>query len=304
MMTIASSSAAMRVASFRAAIIGALCAAALLLAGCSALRFAYNQGHEFVYWWLDGYADFDDAQTARVREAIDGWFRWNRGTQLGDYAALLARAEEEIAHDASAEQMCRWNGAVRERALRAFDAAVPAIAAIAPSLSAAQLEHIGQRFAERNADFRHDYRLDDDAAAQQRAALERTLDRAETLYGRLDDAQRERLARGVAGSPFDGSVWLAERRARQADILDTLRRLGRERLAPAEAQQAVRAVAERMAQSPRPAYRSYEQTLTQYQCTVAAELHNATTPAQRQAAQRKLRGWQSALRSLIADAAN
>jgi hypothetical protein len=299
MMTIVSSFAAMR--SSRAWIIGALLAAALLLGGCSALRFVYNQGPDIVYWWLDGYADFDAAQTPRVRAAISDWFRWNRSTQLPDYAALLAQAEDEIAADATPEQLCRWNDTVRRRIVVAFDAAVPAIAELAPRLTPAQIEHIDRRFEKRNAEYRDDYRLGEDAAEQQRAATKRALERAEMMYGRLDEAQRERIARGVAASPFDAAVWFAERKARQADIVATLRRLRSEPLSTAEAEQAVRGLATRFSRSPRADYRSYEQTVTQYNCLFAAAVHNATTPAQRQAAQRKLKGWEAALRALIAE---
>jgi hypothetical protein len=292
---------AMPVPSSRGRIIGALLAAALLLGGCSALRFAYNQGPEIVYWWLDGYADFDRAQSPRVHAAIADWFRWNRRTQLPDYAALLARAEEEITADATPEQLCRWNDTVRQRIAVAFDAAVPAIAELAQDLTPAQIEHIDKRFEKRNAEYRDDYRLDEDAAGQQEASTKRALERAEMIYGRLDDAQRARIARGVAASPFDAEVWLAERKARQADILATLRRLRGERPAPAEAEQLVRAMAERFTRSPRADYRSYGQTITQYNCLFAADIHNATTPAQRQAAVRKLKGWESALRALVAE---
>ena len=287
--------------SSRVRIIGALLAAALLLGGCSALRFAYNQGPDIVYWWLDGYVDFDSAQTPRVRAAIGDWFRWNRVSQLPGYAALLARAEGEIGADATPEQLCRWNDTVRERLVAAFDAAVPAIAELAPSLAPAQIEHIEKRFGKRNAEYRDDYRLGEDAAEQQRAAVKRLLWRAEMMYGRLDEAQRERIARGVAASPFDAEVWLAERKARQADIVSTLRRLRSEALSRPEAEQVVRSLATRFTRSPRPDYRSYEQTLTQYNCVFAAAVHNTTTPVQREAAMRKLKGWETALRALIAE---
>ncbi|MBC8057759.1 MAG: hypothetical protein H7Y61_14390, partial [Rhizobiales bacterium] len=52
---------------FRSLIIGAALA---LLGGCSALRIGYGTAPDVVYWWLDGYIDFNDTQTPRVREAI------------------------------------------------------------------------------------------------------------------------------------------------------------------------------------------------------------------------------------------
>ena len=271
------------------------------LAGCStALRLAYDQGPRLAFWWLDGYADFDEAQRAPVHDALDAWFEWDRRTQLPVYAGLLERAADEIARDAGAAQFCRYNDEARRLALRAFEQAVPAIVEIAPTLSEAQLAHIEQRFAKRNAEFRDDFRLDDSVAEQQRAALKRTRERAEMVYGSLDDAQRQRLARGLAASPFDAALWLDERMARQADIVATLRRLCRERLAPEQARQAVRDVALRIARSPRDGYRRYEAALTQYNCALAAEVHDTTTPEQRRHAVRRLEGWAGELRELAA----
>ena len=52
--------------------------------------------------------------------------------------------------------------------------------------------------------------------------------------------------------------------------------------------------------SPDPAYRAYQQRLSDYNCGFAARIHNATTPAQRQQALETLKGWEEDLRSLAA----
>jgi len=92
-----------------------------LAAGCSSLRFGYQQGPDLAYWWLDRYVDFDDTQEPRAREAIAAWFRWHRSSQLPDYAALLARAQAEIAEPMSAARMCRWIDEVNARLDAAFE---------------------------------------------------------------------------------------------------------------------------------------------------------------------------------------
>jgi hypothetical protein len=74
---------------FRSVIIGVALALTTLLSGCGAMRLAYNQAPDLGYWWLDKYIDFNDEQTPRVRDAIASWFRWNRSTQLPDYAQWL-----------------------------------------------------------------------------------------------------------------------------------------------------------------------------------------------------------------------
>jgi hypothetical protein len=73
--------------------------------------------------------------------------------------------------------------------------------------------------------------------------------------------------------------------------------------AQAQAQAAVRVIAERALRSPRPEYRAYQQRLTQENCALAAAMHNATTPAQRQYARNKLKGWEDDVRLIAAEPA-
>ena len=277
----------------------ALLLATVLLGGCSALRLGYNQAPDLAFWWLDGYADFDDNQSLRTRDGLAAWFAWHRRTQLPNYAALLVRAQTEIVADMPAARMCAWWAELSERFDVAIDRAVPDIAEVMLSFKPEQLRHMERQHAKKNAEFRSEY-LDGDAAERAAQNLKRTIDRAETLYGRLDDVQRARIGRALAASPFDAEAWFVERRRRQQDALQLLRRLIAEGASREQAQAAVRAYALRVKRSPNEAYRQYQERLTQFNCGFSAELHNATTPAQRQTAVDKLKGWERDLRALVA----
>jgi hypothetical protein len=277
----------------------ALCALLGLTAGCSALRIGYSAVPDLVYWWLDGYADFSGEQSVRVRAAIARWYAWNRRTQLSDYAALLVRAQAEVLVDTTPARACEWQAELTRRALTAFDEAAPAVATLMLTITPQQIQHIEHRYAKTNAEYRDDF-LQRDAAKRSEAALKRIVDRAEMLYGSLDDAQRARIVEGLARSPFDADTWLAERRQRQQDMIQLLRRLTRDEATPDQAQAALHAYVERMQRSPREPYRRYAERLTEYNCAFAARVHNATTPAQRRVAAQRLAGWEADLRALSA----
>ena len=283
----------------RLRIIVALVLLAVGLTGCSAVRFGYNQAPELVYWWLDGYADFDDAQSRRVREMLGQWFAWHRRTQLPDYAGLLQRAQAEVLADTSPDRVCRWWDELRRRGELAVDQALPAAAELIPTLSAEQIRHIEARYLRNDEEFRKDY-LVADPAQRLKDSVKRTLERAEFLYGTLDDEQRERVARLVAASPFDAEAWNAERLLRHRESLQLLRKLSTEPANRDSALAALRAHVQRQTRSPREAYRQYQQKLETYNCAFAASLHNATTPTQRQAAAARLKGWEGDFRALAA----
>lgn len=276
-----------------------LVAASLGLAGCSALRLAYNQADTLLYWRLDSYFEFTPTQTPRVRQAIDRWFEWNRRREVPGYAALLDTAADEVLADTTPARVCKWFDDISARLDRAVEQALPDAAVFAASADAAQLDHLEQRQAEVADEWRDEF-LQPEPAERRAAAVKRARERAEQLYGRLDANQRERLERGVAASPFDAERWLVERQRRQRDLAQALRELQRGATPREDGAQRLRAVWQRVNRSPDAAYRRYLDELVPYNCALSAEVHNSTTPAQRQAAQRQLRAWQADLVELVA----
>src|SRR5439155_24640046 len=114
---------------------------------------------------------------------------WNRRTQLPDYAEQLARAQREVLADTTPARVCEWQRDLVKRARTAYEHAEPAAAGIVLTISAAQIQHLEKRYAKNNDEFRDEY-LQGDPAQRAKKNLERALDRAEMLYGRLDDGQR------------------------------------------------------------------------------------------------------------------
>ena len=277
---------------------------ALLLAGCSMVRLGYSQAPNLAYWWIDGHADLTGEQTPRVREAIDQWFAWHRRTQLPDYATLLARAQSELLQPTTPQAMCGWRDLAQRRLDVAVEQATPALAALIVTLAPEQLRHIERKLAKDGDELRADF-AQADRAERAKAAFKRTLERYETLYGQLDEPQRARLALWLAQSSFDAERWLAERERRIRDLMQTLQQVStaartlEPAAATAQAQGAVRVLVERTLRSPRPDYRSHQERLALENCELAATLHNLTTPAQRQHARRKLKGWEEDLRLLV-----
>ena len=268
-----------------------------LVVGCSAVRVTYGQGPLLAYWWLDNQVDFTSEQAPRVRAALADWFGWHRATQLPDYAQALAEMAALVRSDVSPAQVCSQVEAWQRRAERAVDRAAPAAAEQLRSLSAEQINHLEKRQADKLKDAQADH-LQADLAERRESVLKRQLDRAENLYGSLDEPQRQLLAAGLAASPYDPERWLAERRARSADLVRSLRQWQADAADSATVQAGLRRLAAEVTHSPRPAYLAYSRRLQQANCDLVARLHNSTSAAQRQKAAARLQGWQDDLRSL------
>jgi hypothetical protein len=272
-------------------------ASLLLLAGCSAVRLAYNQAPHLMYWWLNGYVDFDPEQGERARDALADWFAWHRATQLSDYAGLLATAQRQIQNDVTPGEVCQWADELRKRIEVGYEHGVPAMAEMVRTLKPQQLQRVERRYRKADDDFREEF-LQPTRAEQLEESNKRAISRAELIYGELNDAQRAMLAQGIADSPFDPERWLAERQMRQREIVETLRSLQTQHPDKARTEAALRLFAAHAAQSPRAAYREYQSRLFDHNCRLIARLHNSTTPEQRRRGAERLKGWEDDLRTL------
>jgi hypothetical protein len=272
-----------------------------LVSGCSTLRLAYDTGPTLAWWWIDGYGDFSGERATRVKDDIRLWFDWHRKTQLPGYAAWLAATREKIADSITPAQVCRAWDEARRGFDPALDRALQQAAAWVPGLTEPQFQHIERRQAKAIDEMRDDF-LQSDPARRHEAAMKRTLERLEMVYGSLDERQLRLVSDGIKASPFNANTWLVERQRRQRDAVQTLRRLVAERADNDRVLAALRALAERSERSPDPAFRSYQQKLTDYNCDFVARIHNSTSAAQRQAARERFKGWEDDLRALAAAA--
>ena len=271
----------------RFAIIGVVAA---VLVACTAVRFGYNQGPDLAYWWLDRYIDFDAAQKPKARQAIDEWFQWHRGTQLPDYATLLTRAQAEAADAVTPAQICKWTDTLQVRVDAAFEHALPALADTVRALTPQQIEHLERKYEKNAKEYKKDF-LQTDPQERRHVQINRVADRAEMIYGKLNDAQRERIALLITASPFDPQAWLIERQHRQQDTLQALRKLSADRASAEEARAVVRGLYQQTFQSPRESYRQYQQRLMQFNCDFAAQVHNLSTLKQRAEAIKHFKNW-------------
>lgn len=280
-----------------------LAAAALLLAGCSSVKLAYNNSPTLAHWWLDRYVDLEDAQSADVRQALAQMQQWHRRTELPRLADLLQRAQQQAAADVTPQQACSILGEARLRLDALVQHAEPATLSLVASLQPRQLIRIAARFEKTNTEWREDW-MEGDAPKRLDKRMASARDRAEDFYGRLHEPQLAALRGALLRSDFDPQLNYRERLRRQQDLLQVLQQV---HPAPAstaasteQVRTALRGYLERTAASPDPAYRAWAETAIANGCKTVAELHNSTTAAQRQRAIDRLRDYERHLRDLVA----
>lgn len=262
------------------------------------MRLGYDNAVQLSMWRLDSFLDLSRAQSPAVRQSLDTYFDWHRSTQLPQWSAFLATLRPVLAGPVTSDVACSWFDQGRERINPSIDRFLVQAADVLPTLTEVNFKALEQHYAQTMQELREEF-TQADPAKRRAQRLERSVDRAEQIYGRLEEPQRRVIAAALETMAFDTEAWLAESQRRQADTLQTLRRLATDKPDREKRLAALRELTERSQRSPDPAYRAYQQRLTQSNCMMAAQIHNATTPAQRARAQQKLQGWETDFRSLI-----
>ena len=257
-----------------------------LLQACSAIKLAYNNAPEFGYWWLDGYVDFTESQTLKVRAELARLQQWHRTDELPKIADLLQKAQRLADTDLAPGPVCALFAETRTR----FDAvtlqAEPAAVALATSLSPEQIAHIDRKLTKVHQEYRDDW-LKLTPAERFDKRFKANVERSEQFYGKLEERQRTVLRAGLEASSFDVQASYTERLRRQQDFLQTLRQVAG-KTNQTEVLATLRGYLDRSINSPNPTYRAYSNKLTNESCALFAQIHNTTSPEQRTRAVRRL----------------
>jgi len=269
----------------------------LLLVGCSAVRLGYNSGPSLAYWWLDSYFDFDGEQSQRVRNDLQSVQDWHRKEELGLLAQTLKELQTLAPKTVTPAQVCQLVAGLQTRVQVTLARVTPTIAAIAPTLQVAQLEHVSREFDRRNRKWREEW-IDGTLAERTDRRVKQIVERAESFYGKLEAAQLAIIRSHVEGSSFNGPRQYMEMQRRHQDTMQVLKELIATKYPASQATAAIRSLLERNLNAPDPAYRQYMDRLTTESCTAMATLHNGSSADQRAYLLQTLRGYEGDARAL------
>ena len=278
-------------------IIGALFLALTLL-GCSANRIAFNHAPTVIYYWLDAYFDFDGPQSLALKASLKELQAWHRKEELPQLAELLKNLQPMVSQEVSAAQVCTLWSFMRQRMQAPVNHLAPSLAQLAASLKPAQLEHIAAEFKKRNQSWREEW-LDLSPTERLARRSEQIVERSEQFYGKLDEAQREKIRAQLAASGYAPEMLHKEMLRRQQDSLQTLGSVRNGQTPPAEAQAELLALFARAAVSPDAASRQYHEASTQAACAAVAAVHNSSTAEQKAKLMKTLQGYETDARVLM-----
>jgi len=263
----------------------------VVVAGCSSLRLAYNNGDTVLYWWLNAYVDLDRDQKGWVREDIDKLFDWHRKTQLKDYVEILRKGQKQVQGNVTQAELLADYSEIKSRTQSLLLKAAPDLADLARSLKPEQIAQMEKKFKSNNDDYRKKF-LTGDQEKRQQLRYKKSMEQFELWFGSFSREQEAAIRKASDARPLDNEIWLDERTRRQRNVLNLVQKVHSEKLGK-EATVAlintlIRDSFERLEHSERkPFFDAFENSTAQMVLTVI----KIATPAQKEHAVKRMQGW-------------
>ncbi|WP_200969069.1 DUF6279 family lipoprotein [Janthinobacterium sp. Ant5-2-1] len=274
----------------------------VVMAGCSGLRLAYNNGDTVLYWWLNAYVDLDRDQKGWVREDIDKLFDWHRKTQLKDYVEILRTGQKQLQGNTTQADLMADYSEIKQRTQALLLKAAPELADLARSLKPEQIAQMEKKFKSNNDDYRKKY-LSGDQEKRQTLRYKKAMEQFELWFGSFSSEQEAIIRKASDARPLNNEIWLDERMRRQQNVLNLVKKVHQEKLSKEATAGLITTLIkdsfERLEHSERKAFfDAYENSTAQMVLTVI----KIATPAQKTHAVKRMQGWIDDFNSLATQA--
>lgn len=263
----------------------------VVVAGCSSLRLAYNNGDTVLYWWLNAYVDLDRDQKGWVREDIDKLFDWHRKTQLKDYVEILRKGQKQVQGNPTQADLMADYSEIKSRTQSLLLKAAPDLADLARSLKPEQIAQMEKKFKSNNDDYRKKF-LTGDQEKRQQLRYKKAMEQFELWFGSFSSEQEAIIRKASDARPLDNEIWLDERSRRQRNVLALVQKVQNEKLGKEATVALINTLIkdsfDRLEHSDRKAFfDAFENSTAQMILTVI----KIATPAQKAHAVKRMQGW-------------
>jgi hypothetical protein len=262
---------------------------ALLFAACSTIRLGYNNADTLLLHALDRYVTLTDEQERAVRQRVASLMAWHRATQLTDYAAFIQHTRTRLDGDISPAEVLDFNAGLSARLAALGERAAPDAAALALTLTPAQVDQVERKLVDDNVKARRESAQELKQAVDERA--KKYAERSEFWLGKLNEHQLQLVRASLADRPVDSLYWIEARERRTRDLVSMLRRIQAERPSAEVAANWFRAYFRELARPSNADQRARAEAFRRDNAQLVAQLVNSATPAQRVHLDRKLSGF-------------
>jgi len=195
-----------------------------VLAGCaSVVRIAYNNSDIAVRVMANEYFDLQGEQADLFKVRLTRLHEWHRLEELPRYAQALDSAALRVRRGATRADVEWAVETIRARYQAFASQVVDESVAVLVTLTPENIAALEKKFATSNRKFEKEY-LSGDQSTREAARIETIGDRLEEWLGSISTHQRRLIADYVRTQPANQALRLADRKVRQQELVEILRR--------------------------------------------------------------------------------
>ncbi len=275
----------------------------LFLGGCSVLQSLFENSPQLLFWWIDGFVDFDGAQTPKVKAALNALQAQVRQKELPFLLEQVKTFEAVAQGDLSPDLTCQALPSLFSRVPPLLHALTPALTEILPTLSETQIKHIRKRFEDKNKEWSEEW-IKPQANKVLDQQMDKGIEQAQDLYGKLSSEQKQLIRASAKASGYNAQTSLAIRLEHQSLTLSTLNQIRETREKPLtqdEVEELLQSWAQKLMHSSNPEFRTYQDNRASFNCLAVSQFHASTSAEQRLNALKQLKRYEKDLVELIAN---
>ena len=181
----------------------------VMLPGCST-QFTYNRLDWLISWYMDDYIDLDREQKVMFQQRLEPLLEWHRHEELLGYVQFLEGIENDLESELSAETVSLWVDDITAAVERVESRILLLMIDIGSGMSDEQVDDFQEKLWKSQEKYNKKYLARDDAEyrKENRESLEKNLRR---FMGRLNDSQKETLAKAMEDIQRFDVIWLDDR---------------------------------------------------------------------------------------------
>ncbi len=184
--------------------------ALLFISACSGTSIVYNRLDFLLPWYVDDYAELNQAQKAYLDELLAPFLTWHRNQELPNYVKVLEDIEDRLQRPQTPAEVAAVFAEFEQAWLRLESEALDWLLDLGARLSDEQIAGFLNELSERQQEYEEEYLARTDEEFYQ-DSYDNLLDSVQDYLGRLSEQQRDMLRNASRQLQRSDHAWLQGR---------------------------------------------------------------------------------------------
>ncbi len=269
-----------------------------LLCSCSSIQLGYNQADFLIKWWIDDYIDLSSDQVRFYDQAFPAVAKKHRQEELPKALQKLRILRSKLDQPLMIDDGVMLVKDIQSFSRNSVNLLLEDASTLAFMLKANQMVHMENAFVKSNKKYQSDY-LKGTTDEQFDKRVEKIIERAESIGGSLNKAQKTQIRDIAKEHLMDMSMAYQTRLFKQQLILKTLKQITQDQPTPAQVKNILSQLLDDLEFGSTKEQKEFESNRMINSGILIAKITQVFDDQQRKKSQVKIHNWEKDLQILI-----